>query len=267
MLADLDSTQVLGLRVLLVAFVGAAGVVEVVVGAYALSESWNTTAAGVFGSVLLISAALRGGYVCLLRQDKMLEFLSQPCRLRALGACCTGPLQVYLVACFVGISDGATLGLLLCATFVLGVLFFVLEVEHASAETEVAEPLELAGPELGVGMLIAGPRADTTKIAGHRESAVAAWVACMCACAVLHVCVWTVLLARVAAVGGRGVFVLAYGQCACACLLLLVPVLTKGLRWTNAFSVSEQFASVSVIHVMVDVGAKMLLIAAFLLPA
>jgi hypothetical protein len=269
MLADLDEVQTRGLRVVLAALAGAAGVAEAGVGIYALVSVAQGAAVFVaaLGACLLLSAVFRGAFVYSAKRESALEFLQQPCRLRAAGQAATAPLQIFLVAWVVQVRDARTLGLLICAQGVGALLMLAAEVAHASSEVEEAAKAPAAELELGVGTMVRGPQADPRLMATHRENAVLQWREVMLAAGVLHAAVWTVLLgALVQLPSGHGVLLLCWGQFCMLTLLVLVPVAQKGLAYTGAFSVQETFVSASVLHAVMDIVAKALLMAAFLMP-
>jgi hypothetical protein len=125
-------------------------------------------------------------------------------------------------------------------------------------------------PELQVGTIISGPQANKEILSTHRQRAVWAWFAMLVCSGVLHVAIWTIIffyfVSMKAAESTTNVQLLVVGQFVRLTLIWLVPVLHAGLRWSGAWSLQEELVSLSIVHAVLDMSAKLLLSAAFLMP-
>lgn len=224
--------------------------------------------AAILAACLLLSYVFRCLFVVALVREKALEFLQQPSSKRAVNLALTCPFQVYLVAHVVGIEGAVALGMLCVAQFCSSALILVLEVEIASGEFEEAAARVAATPEMQVGTSIRGPQADLSYLSTHKMRANWAWCACLVCSGALHISVWTVIFGHFAHAGQlrTNVHLLVGGQFSALTLVWLVPVTHRGLRWVNEWNLEEEFVALSVVHAVLDITAKILLAAAFLMP-
>jgi hypothetical protein len=226
--------------------------------------------AAVLAACLLVSYAFRCLLLVKVVKEKALELMQQPSSLRAASLALTMPFHIYLVGHVVRLECIIGLSMLCIAQFVSSALTLVLEVTIVSAEVEECQPASASAPELMVGTNIAGPAADKEILSTHRQRAGWAWFACLACSGALHVAIWTVLLFYFtdmkAADSTTNVQLLVVGQFVALTLIWLVPCLHAGLRWTGAWSWQEELVSLSIVHAVLDITAKVLLSAAFLMP-